>query len=370
MHKRLLLTLLPLALVPVAIACSAPAPDAATSDPELIGGEVAEPGAFPSTLQIVGNCTVTKVGENVILTAAHCVRNQDGSLRNDFLEGRTMQIRHRGAANAAAAEAGEDAGVEAGPAGNGEEISATLTIKRTVIHPRIAHYCKTKSCGGRASDERRDAPDIAIIEVAGGLEGIPTAAVDLTPAKPGDEVTILGYGCKTDVWAGDIDGKLRYRNTRLVPASAAIHTGGLRPDEADGLRSIEANNVFTKGPVSEIAADADTDAGDAAADAAAPELQAGLCPGDSGGALYRKGANVVVGVNASYTFLPNGRIPVTNWHVRVDRDARWGTAQWLESMGVRMTGNCTAGACTPVSFEDTPAGDAGNDAAPPADGGK
>lgn len=367
MHSRFLLGLLPLALVPVAIACSAPSPDAATSDPELIGGEVAEPGAFPSTLQIVGNCTVTKVGENVILTAAHCVRNQDGSLRTNFAEGQSMQVRHRGTAKVEA-EAGEDAGAEAGPA-NAEEITATLTIKRTVIHPRIAHYCRTKSCGGRASDERRDAPDIAIIEVAGGLEGIPTAAVDLTSAKPGDEVTILGYGCKTDVWAGDIDGKLRYRNTRLVAASAAVHTGGLRPDEADGLRSIEANNVFTRGPVSEIAADADTDAGDADADAAAPELQAGLCPGDSGGALYRKGANVVVGVNASYTFLPNGRIPVTNWHARVDREARWGTALWLESMGVRMTGNCTEGACTPVSFEDTPSADAGSDAAP-ADGGK
>ena len=67
-------------------------------------------------------------------------------------------------------------------------------------------------------------------------------------------------------------------------------------------------------------------------------------------------------MNASYTFLPSGRIPVTNWHSRVDGDARWGTASWLESMGAVLTRACTPETCAPASFEDilAPTEDAGD----------
>jgi hypothetical protein len=55
----------------------------------------------------------------------------------------------------------------------------------------------------------------------------------------------------------------------------------------------------------------------------------------------------VVGVNASYTFVTDGTVPVTNWHARVGGDARWGVAAWLESMGASMSRKCTAAACRP-----------------------
>jgi hypothetical protein len=79
----------------------------------------------------------------------------------------------------------------------------------------------------------------------------------------------------------------------------------------------------------------------------------GLCPGDSGGALYREGTNRVVGVNASYTFLPDSNVPVTNWHTRLDGDARWGVASWLESFGAHLTRPCTSATCRPPRSADS-----------------
>ena len=43
-------------------------------DPTLIGGEIADPADWPASPWI-GNCSSTLIGENVLLTAAHCVGN-------------------------------------------------------------------------------------------------------------------------------------------------------------------------------------------------------------------------------------------------------------------------------------------------------
>lgn len=298
----------------VVSACSDATSDGA-AESMLIGGESAPEGTFPSTLEIIGGCTGTKVGEHHILTAGHCVRTPTGQLRPELAEGRTILVRLR----------------------NGELDASSLTIRRTVLHPRIPHLCQAQPCGNTAAFDRRDAPDIAIVEVESGLEGIPIAAVDVEPARPGDEVTILGYGCQSDIFADDRDGRLRFRQTRLVSSTATLHPGGLAPSESGALAMLDGNYVFTPGPVAPPGAPAET--------------HAGLCPGDSGGALYRKGKNVVVGVNASYTFRPNGVVPVSNWHARVDGESRWGSAAWLESRGVMLTGSCAAAACTPVRSE-------------------
>ncbi len=45
---------------------------------EIIGGEIADPTKWPATLTFrtsAGGCTATVVGEKVVLTAAHCVKN-------------------------------------------------------------------------------------------------------------------------------------------------------------------------------------------------------------------------------------------------------------------------------------------------------
>ena len=70
---------------------------------------------------------------------------------------------------------------------------------------------------------------------------------------------------------------------------------------------------------------------------------ASLCPGDSGGPLYRTNgrADTIVGVNAYYSFAPEAedpkRVSVTNWHTRLDTDARNGVGAWLVDLGVATT---------------------------------
>mgnify|MGYP000644449504 CR=1 FL=1 len=65
-----------------------------------------------------------------------------------------------------------------------------------------------------------------------------------------------------------------------------------------------------------------------------------LCPGDSGGPLYKATPDgvAVVGVNANYTLLPDDKdevgIPVTNWHTRLDGSSRNHVGDWLSQVGV------------------------------------
>jgi secreted trypsin-like serine protease len=61
-----------------------------------------------------------------------------------------------------------------------------------------------------------------------------------------------------------------------------------------------------------------------------------LCPGDSGGPVFRKTTEgmVLVGINSSYTFPPGkAAVPATNWHSRVDVFAKYEIFSWLEKAG-------------------------------------
>jgi hypothetical protein len=75
----------------------------------------------------------------------------------------------------------------------------------------------------------------------------------------------------------------------------------------------------------------------------AAKARAGLCPGDSGAALYRKreGRLVVVGVASNYTLGPEAKdqlgLPITNWHTRLDASSKHDVAGWLKSLGVPTT---------------------------------
>ncbi len=312
----------------LANACAAPASElVAASDDPLINGTLPASDAFPATLHILGNCTATKVGEHLILTAAHCVRTPSGDIAPGFAPGTLQTLVVRGAV----------------------PLTRTALVKKTSIHPRIAAYCATRGCGNNAARERRDAPDVALIEVASGLEDVATAAIDVAPAAIDDAVSVVGYGCTVDTTHFS-DELLRSGDTRLVDADAAVHANGLAASES--LTPVRSNYLLTLGPTDALSS--------------TPRLVPGLCPGDSGGSLYRAGTDAVIGINASYTFLSGGHVPVTNWYARVDGASPWGVAAWLEAKGARMTRSCAAFGCMPVRSDALTDAGADADASPDA----
>ena len=300
---------LPLLLAGLAVAmlgsaaCAAPADadgddaEAAESNDALIGGRAATAGQFPATVYLKGECTATKVAPRRLLTAAHCV-----------LDPATVSIRY---------PAGSRLSVAHDPAKG----YADVEVAAVHVHPAWMKACEDAYCAASSVTARLDAPDVAVIDLATDLADVPAASIDSTALASGDRVTLIGFGCTAGVLVPDAreSATLKYADTRLVPADRAVHDGS--PVLAADVPQVAGIYSLTSGP-------------------GAAKARAGLCPGDSGGALYKKrdGRLVVVGVSSNYTLGPEAKdkvgLPITNWHTRLDAASKHGVGGWLKSIGV------------------------------------
>ncbi|MBX3191116.1 MAG: trypsin-like serine protease [Labilithrix sp.] len=289
-----------------AAGCAAPAAEeieeeATAGEDALIGGKPATVADFPATLYLKDGCTAAKVAPKRVLTAAHCV-----------VDPATVSIVYPAGAKLALARDGKSF-VE-------HEVAAVH------VHPSWMRACEETYCASSSATALMDAADVAVIELTRDLDGVPEAAIDPAPLAPGDAVVVLGFGCTEGVLAPDAHGRssvprsLAYADTRVVDARRAIHEGS--PVGADALPRVTGSYAMTPGP------------------AFGKGGSAGLCPGDSGGPLYRRagGELLVAGINANYTLRPEAEdtvgLPVTNWHTRLDAKSRHGIASWLASVGV------------------------------------
>jgi hypothetical protein len=127
----------------------------------LIGGEVAAPGEWPNSVW-VGNCSATVVGEQVLATAAHCVRN-GGSIA--FTKG--------------------------------------------------AHRYKGK-CAHHPEYRGNSTADWALCRLETKVEGEQYEILNTSKVlvKEGTTLTNSGYGCQK--WGKGIDGKFRIGNVPVV----------------------------------------------------------------------------------------------------------------------------------------------------------
>jgi hypothetical protein len=302
--------------VVLAAACSQ-ASEEATADDDLVGGDQAKDGDFPSTMIVRDNCTVSKVGPRHILTAAHCVFDEGaGQIRAEYQPGATIYVSSRTDVDNRAPL--ESAGYRA------------VTLVKVHV-PGVLYQEKVTNGWPRPLLESA-APDVAIMEITEGtapaIADVPEAAIDLRPLAPGDNVVIMGYGCEKGVAAEKDYSRVRLKTkaTKLVGVDATVHPGSYVTDPSSPFaKNLEKQYLFTPGQG--IAAE-----------------QASLCPGDSGGPVYRDdgGANVIVGVNAYYSFADQAtdpaRISKTNWHTRLDAESRFDVGSWLKSLGVKTTG--------------------------------
>lgn len=308
------LALVATSLVAALGACSSQDP-VAGDDSDLVGGSEASATDFPSTLLVRGNCTVARVGPRHILTAAHCVFDENGqAIRGEFGPGSKIFVTDKRAADS-----------YGDPAASGFR---EVTLKK--VHVPGIYYEEREYSVRVLSAEA--APDVAIMEVTedseAALANIPIASVDLAPVAAGSSVAIMGYGCEAGV-----DGpkdyskqRLKFQRTTTLGIDSQDHEGGWVKDRGDEYRRrLEKQYIFTPGQGGKTE-------------------EASLCPGDSGGPVYRlgKGEPTIIGVNAYYSFRPvtidGARISVSNWHTRLDGDSRFDTGSWLASLGVQVAG--------------------------------
>jgi hypothetical protein len=316
-------------------------------DDELIGGHIATDEELPATLLVKDNCTAAKVGPRHILLAAHCVTDPD------FPPGTTIDVTTSNAVGAFFDAGGVDAA---------SFLWRRFTIERTEVHPLWRDQCASMRCGKVSVATRNGLADVAVVVVTEELTGIPEAPVDLAPVRPGDPVAITGFGCENAVggeWNWD-NQRLRVGETSAIDFDRAIHPGSwVFPEDRESGHAalMDARYLLTPGPQEPRS---NTDPDDASPPSRPSASSAGLCPGDSGGPVYRRGLPepVVVGVNASYSFTTGGwhdlddgsgrkyqgpGVPVTNWHTRLDAERGVKVGSWLRDLGVRTV--CTRGVC-------------------------
>lgn len=289
-------------LAATAVGCASEASDAEADDPgddgsALIHGEVARAGQFPATLYFQSSeCTAAKIAPKVVLTAAHCVF--------DVMARRPMYV------------SGDDFAYTRDPASGQVK---TVKIDALVIHPTWQDACTKTPCVSNEITAKLDASDVAVLKLKEDLPDVKAARIDDVPLRRGDRVVVLGYGCEEGVMGTAPklqDRKLKFSETSILAPQRVVHEGS--PLTAADVPTLSASYVVTGGP-------------------GMVNAKSGLCPGDSGGPVYRwRGAElVVVGVNSNYTFKSDDTVglPVTNLHTRLDAQSKHGVAKWLRDQG-------------------------------------
>lgn len=275
------------------------AEDDASADGALVGGTVAKPGQFPATVYIDGaeRCTAAKVAPKKLLLAAHCVWNTV-----------TFDLRY---APGSMLPIGRD------PSKGTHDVQ----VAAVHVHPQWQKICSEQYCASTEFVLAQDLADVAVIELAQDLADVATAAVDGSPVGVGEFVIVLGFGCTTGIQHPEegLNGPLKYQETSVVRPLRIVHDGS--PLTKADVDRTAGNYFMTGGP-------------------GMNRWRPGMCPGDSGGPVYRwRGSSLVVaGVNANYTLLPQETDPkgltVTNLHARLDGKSRSGVRAFLESVGV------------------------------------
>jgi hypothetical protein len=299
------------------VACQSTEASPEVESEDLIGGKTAAKGQFPSTIYIRGNCTAAKVGKNLLLTAAHCVVDDAGQIRPMYQAGATVDVSAEVALDRYAPSADY----------------RSLRVKATHVgpgwdEPQDTHKVLAEEAPG----------DVAIVEVdaqdAERIATIPEASIDLDPVAEGAPLVIMGYGCQKGVGVTESDSKakLKFDVTKAAAPSILAHEGSRVPSPPTTPYALNliAQYLFTPGR--NISRE-----------------EASLCPGDSGGPVYRDNgrADTIVGVNAYYSFTSNSKgVSRSNWHARLDTRSRFDIGSWAASLGVKTRGGPPAATYT------------------------
>ena len=260
-------------------------------DPHYVDDEA----DFPAVVKISNNCPATKVGARLFITAAHCLQ----AAPEIFRPGATIDLSAQNHVD-------------------GKQW-LNLTLSEVYIHPSFVAIPELLYFYKNSFGMARYSFDLGLLYVEETTPQIGMVFINFDPVEDGEPLVFLGYGCQ-DGLNQPVDLNRVLRPRLQMGFSIAAPYEGIHPQkEEDFMNDFYLH--FLKTPWEQqriyfyniISRGHDFDS-----------RYSGLCPGDSGGPVFREGRyDEIVGINAYYSFKNGNDIPYSNWHTRLSQAAPW-----------------------------------------------
>jgi secreted trypsin-like serine protease len=194
-------------------------------------------------------CTASKIGKNLILTAAHCFDDNENAriVALNTLVSTDGELQYDG-----------------------------LSIKNYIIHPSYDPKQEDEDFGAKTYD-------VAIIEIEPSkiFDALPAIKMDFGNVSTGENVEFWGYGCQKNV-----DASEDYKPVKKVSRSSTLDKNSLLGDFGFYTKRIlKTKNDIYKNMILTPGGDLN-------------KSMASVCAGDSGGPVLRNGK--IVGINNTY----------------------------------------------------------------------